>query len=71
MFVVRRARAGGSTIVLVPGHPVTTAVFVLVAVGIVGNSFVAYPRQSLVGTAILLAAAAAYAVLPKRRPELS
>ncbi len=68
---VARARGLGSPTVMVPGHPVTTAVFVLAAVGIVGNSFVAYPRQSLVGTAILLAAAAAYAVLPKRRPELS
>ena len=42
-----------------PGHPVTTAVFILVAVGIVANSFVAYPVQSLIGTAILLTAAGA------------
>ena len=33
--------------------PCTTVVFVLVAVGIVVNSFVAYPTQSLIGSAIL------------------
>ena len=54
-----------------PGHPFTTGLFVLVAAGIVGNSFVAYPRQSLVGTAILLVAAAAYAYLPGPQAEPS
>lgn len=44
----------------VPGHPFTTWAFIGVAIGVVANSFVAYPRQSLVGTAILLAATAAF-----------
>jgi basic amino acid/polyamine antiporter, APA family len=70
VFVARRRRLGAPT-VTVPGHPVTTALFVLVAIGIVGNSFVAYPRQSFIGTTILLVAAAAYAILPRRRTEAS
>lgn len=47
----------------VPGHPVTTWSFIAVAAGVVANSFLAYPRQSLVGTAILVAAAASYFAL--------
>jgi APA family basic amino acid/polyamine antiporter len=39
-----------------PGHPVTTLTFVLVAAGVVLNSFFAYPTQSLIGSAILAAA---------------
>ena len=42
-------------------------VFVLVAAGIVLNSFVAYTAQSLAGTAILLAAAVAYFVVFQSR----
>jgi basic amino acid/polyamine antiporter, APA family len=45
-----------------PGHPVTTLIFVAVAAGVVLNSFVAYPTQSLIGSATLLAAAATYFV---------
>jgi APA family basic amino acid/polyamine antiporter len=70
VFIARR-RGLGTPTVTVPGHPFTTGLFVLVAVGIVGNSFVAYPRQSLVGTAILLAAAAAYAFLPGQQAKPS
>jgi APA family basic amino acid/polyamine antiporter len=66
---VARARGLGRPTVTVPGHPFTTGLFVLAAIGIVGNSFVAYPTQSLVGSGILLAASAAFAVLPARRQE--
>jgi hypothetical protein len=38
----------------------------LVAAGIVSNSFVAYPVQSVIGTAILLTAAGGYAVVHRR-----
>jgi APA family basic amino acid/polyamine antiporter len=63
LFVVRRQRtAAGGEIARVPGHPVTTAVFVAVAVGIVVNSFFVYPIQSAVGSTILLLAAAVYFV---------
>jgi APA family basic amino acid/polyamine antiporter len=47
----------------VPGHPWTTAAFIAVAVGIVVNSFFAYPTQSLIGSAILGAAAIMFVVL--------
>jgi hypothetical protein len=40
---------------------------VIVAAGIVLNSFVAYPQQSLIGSAILVAAAVAYVLLLHRR----
>lgn len=68
---VARARRDGQPTVTVPGHPLTTLAFVLVAVGIVVNSFFAYPKQSLIGSGILLFAAAAYPFIPKARPDLS
>jgi APA family basic amino acid/polyamine antiporter len=67
LFVLRRRPAGPGT-VLAPGHPVTTGAFVLVAAGVVLNSLVAYPVQSAIGTAILIAAAAAYAIVSRRTP---
>jgi basic amino acid/polyamine antiporter, APA family len=63
LFVVRRRQtAAGGEFARVPGHPVTTAVFVAVAAGIVVNSFFVYPIQSAIGSAILLSAAAVYFV---------
>jgi len=70
LFIVRRpafaqAAAGAredAAVARVPGHPLTTAVFVAVAAGIVINSFFVYPTQSAVGSGILLAAAAVYFV---------
>jgi APA family basic amino acid/polyamine antiporter len=43
-----------------PGHPFTTLIFAIVAAGVVLNSFIAYPTQSLIGSAILLAATVVY-----------
>jgi APA family basic amino acid/polyamine antiporter len=63
LFIVRRQQtAAAGEIARVPGHPVTTAVFVAVAAGIVVNSFFAYPIQSAIGSAILLSAAGVYFV---------
>jgi APA family basic amino acid/polyamine antiporter len=73
LFVLRRHQPDAPGIVRMPGHPVTTLIFVAAAAGIVINSFFAYPTQSLIGTGILLLAAAGYpfvvakAALP--RPE--
>jgi hypothetical protein len=50
----------------VPGHPWTTGLFVLVAIGVVVNSFVAYPIQSLIGSAILVVAAVVFFVWRRR-----
>jgi len=58
LIIVRRRRpAPGGEVAPVPGHPWTTVVFIAVAIGIVVNSFVAYPTQSLIGSAILTLAA--------------
>ena len=64
LFIVRRQQtAAAGEIARVPGHPVTTAVFVAVAAGIVVNSFFAYPIQSAIGSAILLSATGVYFVM--------
>ena len=63
LVILRRRERAPASIARVPGHPMTTAVFIVVAAGIVANSFVAYPVQSLIGTAILLTAAGGYAVV--------
>ena len=53
----------------VPGHPWTTGAFVAVAIGVVVNSFVAYPTQSLIGSTILTVAAIVFfASRAVRRP---
>jgi APA family basic amino acid/polyamine antiporter len=53
---------GDRRIASMPGHPWTTFAFIAVAVGIVVNSFFVYPTQSLIGSAILGAAAIAFFV---------
>src|SRR5262249_17983685 len=57
-----------SEIAYAPGHPVTTVAFIAVAAGVVANSFVVYPTQSLIGTTILLTATIVYFVAA--RPHL-
>ena len=44
----------------VPGHPVTTAVFVAICWWVVGNAVYRYPKNSLVGYALLLAGIPVY-----------
>jgi APA family basic amino acid/polyamine antiporter len=53
----RTAGAPATGVARVPGHPWTTGAFIAVAAGIVVNSFFVYPTQSLIGSAILGAAA--------------
>ena len=51
----------------VPGHPWTTLTFIIVAAGVVIDSFVVYPAQSLVGSSILGLAAIGFMLAgPKR-----
>jgi APA family basic amino acid/polyamine antiporter len=73
LLVVRRrdASAGGRPIARVPGHPWSTLAFIAVAAGIVVNSFVVYPTQSLVGSSILLLATAAFFVMRRSRSTLA
>jgi len=71
LVIVRRrpqpSAAGAGAIARVPGHPVTTLLFIAVAAGVVVNSFVTYPAQSLIGSAILTVAAGVFFVALRRR----
>ncbi len=67
ILVRSRERAPAAGIASVPGHPWTTGAFVAVAVGVVINSFVAYPTQSLIGSTILTVAAAVFFVSRRER----
>ena len=67
-LVIVRARdpSPGGPVARVPGHPLTTGLFIAVAVGIVLNSFVVYPTQSLIGSAILAIATIVFFALGRR-----
>jgi APA family basic amino acid/polyamine antiporter len=67
LFILRRREPRPARVLSMPGHPVTTFAFVATAAGIVVNSFFAYTTQSLIGTAILLLAAASYPLVAARR----
>jgi APA family basic amino acid/polyamine antiporter len=67
LFRLRHLRAGGYRIFKAPGHPVTTVIFVAVALGVVANCFRTAPQQALVGAAILAAGAALYPLVRRRR----
>jgi APA family basic amino acid/polyamine antiporter len=54
---------------MTPGHPWTTGAFVLVAAGVVVNTFFVYPIQSAIGAAVLLVAAAVYYVVLQPKAE--
>jgi basic amino acid/polyamine antiporter, APA family len=67
IFVFRKRKAGqaeasekGERIISVPGHPVTTAVFVAVCWLVVINTVYRYPENTLIGLAILLAGIPAF-----------
>jgi len=65
IFVFRRRDSKGQGIrsergVTVPGHPVTTALFVAVCWLVVINTIYRYPKNTLIGMAILLAGIPAY-----------
>ena len=55
-----RGKEPSGAIAYAPGHPITTGLFVAVAAGIVLNSFIAYPAQSIIGSGILIAATIVY-----------
>src|SRR5262249_21318119 len=63
VFVLRRRdggeRAAGAR---VPGHPITTGLFILMSVLIVLSTIVKHPANSAIGLAILLAGVPAYRV---------
>jgi basic amino acid/polyamine antiporter, APA family len=60
LIVRRRDPRPAGEIAYVPGHPFTTLMFVLVAAGVVLNSFFVYPVQSSIGATILIGATAVF-----------
>ena len=64
IFVFRRRAARGemraSQGYRVPGHPVSTAIFVAICWWVVGNTIYRYPQNSLIGFALLLAGIPVY-----------
>jgi APA family basic amino acid/polyamine antiporter len=63
VFIFRRRLRGahiGGALARVPGHPLTTALFIAVCWLVVINTVYQYPRNTLIGLAILLAGIPAY-----------
>ncbi|MGO9368134.1 MAG: APC family permease [Terriglobales bacterium] len=72
IFVFRRRAARGdvdsSNTYHVPGHPVSTAVFVAICWWVVANTIYRYPKNSLIGYALLLAGIPVYWFWSRRVP---
>src|SRR5881398_1928411 len=61
LFILRRRQIGSdSAIYRVPGHPITTILFVLSCAGIVGSAIVAAPANSATALCIMLSALPIY-----------
>jgi len=67
LIIVRRRNPDQVGVARVPGHPWPTMAFIAIAAGIVINSFIVYPIQSMIGSAILLIAAVVFFVVHGRR----
>jgi APA family basic amino acid/polyamine antiporter len=69
LFVLRRRDAGphgARAAFAIPGHPVTTTVFIAVCAAVVIATFVSAPLNSAIGFALLLAGLPVYAVWRRR-----
>jgi basic amino acid/polyamine antiporter, APA family len=75
IFVFRRRAArgemNGSDGYRMPGHPVSTAMFVAICWWVVGNTIYRYPRNSLIGFVLLLAGIPVYWFWNRRTPSHS
>ncbi len=60
LFVFRRRPAETDGLYLAPGHPYTTALFVLSCVGIVASTVLSEPQNSVIGFGILVAGVPVY-----------
>ncbi len=60
IFILRKRGTTGEGITRVPGHPVTTVIFIAVCLLVVINTVYRYPDNSLIGIAIMLAGIPAY-----------
>lgn len=68
VFVFRRRAAQEEGGARVPGHPVTTALFILACALIVASTIYKHPADSAIGLAILLAGVPVYLSWKRRRP---
>ncbi|HEY8314923.1 MAG TPA: amino acid permease [Candidatus Baltobacteraceae bacterium] len=72
LFVFRRrdaiAGTDGAVGFKVPGHPYTTAIFLIVAWGVVLDTFLKYPTNSAWGLGILVIAIPIYFIWLRRKP---
>lgn len=68
IFRLRHVRAGGYRIFKAPGHPVTTIVFVVVALAVVVDCFRTAPQQAWIGAGILAGGALLYPLMRRRAP---
>ncbi len=61
VIVFRRRRDAESTGgIRIPGHPYSTVLFILVSLGVVVNTYIAFPVDTAIGFAVLLAGAPVY-----------
>ncbi len=60
LFLLRSRQAGSQRPYRVPGHPYTTALFILVSLAIVASTIMSYPGNSAVALAIMLAGIPVY-----------
>lgn len=67
IFVFRRRQAKTSGAITVPGHPVTTALFVAICWLVVINTIYKYPQNTVIGLVILLAGIPAYLLWRKKQ----
>jgi APA family basic amino acid/polyamine antiporter len=59
LFIMRRRGTTTATFRM-PGHPITTALFCLACAGVAANTIYAFPRNTLIGMAILAAGVPVY-----------
>src|SRR6202167_13709 len=75
IFVFRRRAARGemsiSNSYRMPGHPVSTVMFVAICWWVVGNTIYRYPQNSLIGFALLLAGVPVYWLWSRRAASRS
>ena len=67
LFVLRRREGAGGDGYRVPGHPLTTAAFVLVCWVVVVNTIYKYPKNSLLGMGVLVLGLPVYAFWARKR----
>lgn len=60
VFILRKRQSDGAGITRVPGHPVTTILFITICFAVVINTVYRYPDNTLIGIAIMLAGVPAY-----------